>query len=281
MPATAEERLASFAQRPRAIAPSLHTLDAASWPEPARRAALLAWTRRVASESQSVEIAVELRAAHARAAHARGGPTSPHVEDAIARLEDDERAHVALCRAFVQAIGGARAPDAVAPPIEGDDRAPSLRVLSYVLTGLAICESVSALRFATVRAHTDLPVPRACIDLFLRDETAHARLGFDLLPIALADHARAVGAAAATRDVTAELRETLRHLDLVVGLDAQRRGLSLVARAQPSGNPGVIEPQLDALTLYRGMERTIAPRLDRALAPLDVSASRAWLTRWS
>ncbi len=277
MPATVEARLAAFARRPRPIAPSLHALDAAAWPEPAREAARLAWTRRVAGESQSVEVAIALREAYVQS-----GVTLAHVDDAIARLEDDERAHVALCCAFLRAIGSAPPEGAQTPPLEDDDRTPSLRFLSYVLTGLAICESVSALRFAAVRAHTDLPVPRACIDHFLRDETAHARLGFDLLPIALAHHSRVAGAATAARDVARELRETFRHLDLVVGLDAERRGMPLVARAQPDSNPGVVEPALDALALYRGVERSIAPRLDRlGLDRLGVSASTAWKARWA
>lgn len=228
------------------------------------------------SEAASVEVAVELRAA-CRAS----GLVIEGLPAALDRLEEDERAHVAICRAFVEAIGLRTASDAAVREAAPDDRAPSLLVLSYVLTGLSICESVSALRFATVRAHTDLPIPRACLDRFLRDETAHARLGFDLLPLAIMQHSRAVGRERAARDVEDELRATSRHLDLVVGLDAERRGLTLIARDQPSDNPGVVEPMLVALTLYRGMERTIAPRLDRALAPLAVSASRAWIDRWT
>lgn len=269
-------RLLALATRPRITPPDLAALDARSWPEPARQAALLTWSRRAASETESVEVANALRSAYARCDLAIEG-----FEPAVARLEDDERSHVALCHAFVAAIGGPPARTIEAEhTTSADGDPPTLALLRWVLTGLAICESVSALRFATVRAHTDLTLPRACIDLFLRDETAHARLGFELLPPVLAHHVRAVGETRAARDVADELRATFRHLDLVVGLDTERRGLALATRAQPIENPGVVEPALDALTLYRGVARTVAPRLDRELRALDVSAAHAWRDRW-
>ena len=68
---------------------------------------------------------------------------------------------------------------------------------------------MSAAGFAVVRAHTDLAIPRACIELFLRDEIAHARLGIELLPAVLAHRAGVVGPSAA-RAEHAELRGTFR-----------------------------------------------------------------------
>lgn len=212
------------------------------------------------------------------AAYAASGLQLAGMESAIARLEEDERAHVALCQAFLRRIGAHDEPEgAQLKARAADAEMPSLRLLRYVLTGLAISESVSALRFAVVRAHTDLPLPRACIDLFLRDESAHARLGFVLLPAVLTHHRDHAGIEGAASDIDAELRSTFRHLDLAVGLDAQRRKLVLHARPQPTENPGVVEPALDALALYRGMERTIIPRLER----LGVAAVSAWRDRWA
>ena len=211
------------------------------------------------------------------AAYAASGLRLMGMESAVARLDEDERAHVALCEAFVQQLGAPEAAQ-IQPKMRAPDaEPPSLRLLRYVLTGLAVSESVSALRFAVVRAHTDLPLPRACIDLFLRDESAHARLGFVLLPATLAHHRDQVGIERASSDVDAELRSTFRHLDLAVGLDAERRKLVLQARPQPTKNPGVIEPALDALALYGGMERTIIPRLER----LGIAAATAWRDRWA
>jgi len=277
VPATVEARLLSFATRRRLIAPDLTELAADTWPLETREAARWTWSRRVAGETRSVEVAVELATAYAESGLELSG-----MDPAIARLEEDERAHVALCQAFVRGLGshdvraGERVADAQPLVPEPDSEPPSVHLLRYVLTGLAVCESVSALRFAVVRAHTDLPLPRACIDLFLRDESAHARLGFVLLPAALAHHRALVGVERAASDIDAELRSTLRHLDLAVGLDAHRRNLTLRARPQPTENPGVIEPALDALAFYRGMERTIVPRLER----LGVAAISAWRDRW-
>ena len=149
-------------------------------------------------------------------------------------------------------------------------------MLRRVATGLVVCETVSAVRFAVVRRHTDLPVARACIDRFLRDEVAHARLGFLLLPLARSHHAATVGEARAREDLDEELAATFRHLDQVVGLDAERRGLALEARAQPTQNAGVVEPALDALAFYDAVRNTIVPRL----AKQGVDAGSAWARRW-
>ena len=144
-------------------------------------------------------------------------------------------------------------------------------------TGLVVCETVSALRFARVRRHTDVPVARACLELFLRDEVAHARLGFLLLPLAVANHAASVGSEKAHEDLSAELAQTFRYLDEAVGLDAERTGLALETRPQPTPNAGVVEPMIDALAFYDAVQGTIAPRLAR----LGVDASQPFAARWS
>jgi hypothetical protein len=265
------DRLIAFADRRRSPAPSLGALDASGWPEAKRAAAGIVWSRRAVNEAQSVELAERLAEAAARTPL-----SSPPLRGAIERLAEDERGHVALATAFLERIG------VVAPRIErtlerSGGEALSLFLLRCVLTGLAVCETVSAVRFATVRQHTDLAIPRACIEHFLRDEIAHARLGFLLLPLAIEHRASVVGAELAAAEIRAELGATFRHLDLVVGLDAERRGITLAPRAQPRDNPAVVEPALDALALRSAITGTVIPRL----AGLGIDAGPIWARRWS
>lgn len=186
---------------------------------------------------------------------------------AIARLIEDERAHVELACSFLKRLG---APEVDVPPFDGITATdpPERALFRAVLTGLAVCESVSAARFAAVRAHTDLPIPRACIEYFLRDEIAHAELGFSLLPSALA------GIDAAELD--AELTATFRTLELTVGLDAERKKLELRARPQLPMNAGIVEPAIDALAFYECVARSILPRLEK----IGIDARKIWARRW-
>ena len=246
--------------------PSLAGVEPATWPAPAVHAAVLVWSRRVRNEAQSVALAHELRAVV--------GSDDPVLAAALDRLADDEQSHVELATAFLAVLGAAPPPPE--PALPDHPEPPTLRALRCVLTGLAVCETVSAMRFATVRAHTDLAAARACIELFLRDEIAHARLGFLLLPGAIAARAAEVGDAV-TGEIERELGATFRHLDLVVGLDAERRGLVLARRAQPPCNAGVVEPALDALAFRDAITRTIVPRLTR----LGIDAGTIWSQRWS
>jgi hypothetical protein len=256
--------------------PSLDALDPSAWPEPALAATSLVWRRRVVNEVRSVELAVELVRAYERCSLC-----AVPIAAALALLAEDERRHVELASAFLARIG-ASAPEShdVAGDDGGardDDDVSSLFLLRCVATGLVVCETVSAARFAVVRTHTDLAVPRACIELFLRDELAHARLGFVLLPGVLAHRARVVGAAQAASDLAAELGATFRHLDVVVGLDAERRGIRLEARPQPPCNAGVVEPALDAIAFRDAITRTVVPRLAR----IGVDAGAIWSERWA
>lgn len=264
------DRLIAFARRPRDPAPPIDALDLGGWPDEALAVAKIVWSRRVVNETHSVELARHLARAVASTPLA-----SDALDRALARLEDDEQRHVELASTFLARLGAA--PPAVAPAIaQGAGEPGSLFLLRCVLTGLAVCETVSAVRFAMVRRHTDLAIPRACIELFLRDEIAHARLGFLLLPDVVAEHAAREGRARADADVASELRATFRHLDLVVGLDADRRGIALVERPQPERNPGVVEPALDAIALRSAITRTVVPRL----AALGIDAAPAWQQRW-
>lgn len=270
-PATAD-RLIAFARRARAETPEIGSLECASWPEEARASAALVWSRRGIAEAQSVALAERIREHIARVS----GSDRDALIEACDRLLEDERRHVALARAFLERLGG-RAPRS--PPGIAPDRAEPWQrfLLRCVLTGLAVCETVSAMRFATVREHTDLAVPRACIESFLRDEIAHARLGFLLLPTVLEERAAGIGRDAMMEEVRIELRSTFRHLDLEVGMDAERRGIVLVRRPQPPMNPGVVEPALDALALRRAIRRAVIPRLAR----LGIDAAPMWTARWA
>lgn len=274
-PATArvglEERLWAFAQRRRLPPPDLASLNADAWTPAARTATAFVWNRRVLNETRSVELARDLGVALDAASLLTAGAAA-----ACQRLGDDESLHTELAASFLKQVGAevvAVAPEAL--PVDGG--APTLAVLRRVATGLAVCETVSAVRFAVVRRHTDLPIPRACIELFLRDEVAHARLGFLLLPHALSWHAAAVGRSEAEADLDSELKATFRHLDLVVGLDAERRGLRLVRRPQPPANAGVVEPALDALAYYDAVTQTILPRLRK----VGIEAEPLWSSRWA
>ncbi len=266
---TARARLIALARRRLLEPPTLERVDASALPQPALHAARIVWARRVVNETLSVEVAARLRAT------ALVAGLVPEAHAALERLEADEARHVALAQAVLTALGEDAPACSPSPPMR--EELAAVRLMRLVLTGLAVCETVSAARFAAVRRYTDLPVYREIIELFLRDETAHGELGFVLLEDVLAQLRVAVGSPAASAVVSDELRATLRHLDEVVGLDFARRGGVPALRPQPSGNPGVVEPAVDAVAFYEAIEQTILPRLEK----LGVPARVAWDARWS
>ena len=223
-------------------------------------AAAIVWQRRHANEQASVALAERM----VEAATAAG--CDDVVVRALARLADDEQAHVDAAANVLDAFD---APHATAQAIRVPDaeEPAALSLARDIVVGLAICESVSAARFAVVRRVTDVPALRALVDGFLRDEVAHARLGFLLLDVAR-------GLASEPWLVT-EAMIALRELEGVVGLDGARRGLD-PPRAQPRGNPGVVEPNLDAIAFYTAVEGRVLSRF--AAAGIDVAA--AWQRRW-
>lgn len=268
---SARSRLLSFAQRPRVEPPDMAAFDAAVVPALARQAAQLVWARRVANERLSVGVARRIRATVEQA-----GVVDSAIDAALERLEADEVAHVELATTMLNRLGATTSVGSdAAPPAPPGDAAESL--FRQVLTALCVCEVVSAVRFASVRPHTDLPLPRACIELMLRDEATHGELGFALLPLAVARLVAEVGRDRVAVIAGDELRTALRELDRVVGLDAGRRGGLGPARPQPTPNPGVVEPAVDAAAFYTAVERVIVPRLERAGLP----ALAAWRERWA
>ena len=165
------------------------------------------------------------------------------------------------------------------PPTDAPRTSPheahAIRFARLVLTGLAVCESVSAARFEDVLDATDLaPFDRA-IALVLRDEKAHAELGVRLVPLALDVLRRSIGEELARALIEEELTTTFAHLDRVIGLDLERRGPLPEPARQPRRNPGVVEPLVDARAFYRAIESRVLPRLER----LGVPAREAWRAR--
>jgi hypothetical protein len=252
-------RLARFADRPTHPLPDLRDVAIDVPGDAALRAARHVWARRVVNETGSEVVARRLVGLAAAVL-----PDESELMQALQRLERDEHEHGQIARDVLAQLGGdvpSTVPDPPAPSGSSGEQLASL-----VLSGLAIGETISAARYAAVRRHTDLAGPRACIERFLRDETAHSELGFLLVPIA----------APLARDVRAELAGSFRYLDRLVGMDAERSGIALVERPQPRGNAGVIEPLLDAVAFYVSAREELVPRL----GALGLPAETAWRERW-
>jgi len=264
-----DDALDAFSQRRRLPVPDLTAFEPALLAAPALAAARFVWARRVTNETASIEVGTRLLAT-ARALGLGGS-----LLDALARLEEDETVHAHLARAMLARLGEPDfRPPEVLPALPSERAEASFA--RQVVCALCIGESVSASRYAAVREATDLPVPRACIDLFLRDEVLHGHLGFSLLPGALAALAAATSEREAHALVADALRGTLRHFDATVGMDAERGGMP-AARPQPADNPGVVEPAIDALAFYDAVTRTIVPSFEAC----GVRAADVWARRWA
>lgn len=265
----ADEALAKrFTHRRRPELPPIAELDPTELVPEARAAAVLVWARRVTNETGSCEVGRRLETT------ARALGLDADVTAALTRLREDEECHAAVAGAMLVALGQ---PDFTPADVLGalPDESLERSFCRQVIAALCIAESVSAARYAAVREVTDLPIPHACIDLLLRDEVLHGRLGFDLLPLAMARLEAAEGAAAARSFALAIAKETFRAFDLTVGLDSERRGMP-EARPQPTTNPGIVEPAIDALAFYDAVLRSILP----AFASAGLDADEAWRNRF-
>lgn len=255
-----ERRLERFLRRRQTTFVPPTTTDLADLEPAARAVAVVVWQRRHANEGASIELAerMERRARDLQLALPA---------DALARLADDERRHVDATGAVLDAL---EAPRVTAAPMRAPPSGEPVE-LSFardVVVGLVLCETVSAARFAAVRSATDIPLFRRLIDGFLRDEISHAMLGIDLLPYAREQARRVLGTSPeGDAWITRELMTALAELELSVGLDGARRGL-LPPRPQPSNNPGVIEPNLDALAFYEAVTRRVLPRVEAYGLPI-------------
>ncbi len=261
--------LHAFTHRRRAASPNLDTLEVC--PDAALDAARFVWHRRVINEARSVDLARQMQCTAARLE----GIGREFVE-ALGRLEEDETSHVELATAVLKKL---KAPTvafrADAVTVLLPEEPATVSMMRLVVTGLCICESVSAARFAAVREHTDLDGYRACIELFYRDELTHAEFGFVVLPHVVKRLRDEMGGACADELITGELQTTLGHMDRVVGLDFERKGGLPPARPQPTQNPGVVEPAVDAIAFYRSIHEDILPRLES----LGLGGREAWKNR--
>lgn len=261
--------LDELAHRAAPIVPDVTSFDPSALDAAALAAARFVWARRVANETASIEVGSRLLQT------ARALSLGERTLAAIARLEADERVHADLSRAMLARLGDADfTPPEVLPRLPDEPLAQSW--VRQLVCAVCIGETVSASRYAAVREVTDLAVPRACIDLFLRDEALHGRLGFALLPEAMTLLTRALGEQEAHAFAERMIASTLRHFDATIGMDGERRGMP-EARRQPENNPGVVEPAIDALAFYDAVSRTIVPSFEACA----VAAARAWKHRWA
>lgn len=261
--------LHAFTHRRRAAMPNLDTLEVC--PDAALDAARFVWHRRVVNEARSVDLARKMQCTTTRLKD-----ICKEFVEALGRLEEDETSHVELVTAVLKRL---KAPiittEADAVNLVLPEEPAVISMMRLVVTGLCICESVSAARFAAVREHTDLDGYRACIELFYRDELTHAELGFVMLPHIVQRLRDEMGTAYADELMTGELQSTLGHMDRVVGLNFERKGGPPPARPQPMQNPGVVEPAMDAIAFYRSIHEDVLPRFES----LGLPAREAWKNR--
>lgn len=260
--------LDTFTHRKRLRAPNLEALD--DCPAEALAVARIIWHRRVVNETRSVAIGLALHK------FAKAAAFDTVVLDAFQRLELDESTHVDLASAVLKRLGASNivvSADTTKLVFSNEPAVASL--MRLVLTGLCICESVSASRFACVREHTDLEVFRACIELFYRDELTHAELGFVSAPLVAAALRDEIGEERAHALFLDELRATFGEMDRVVGMNLERSGGVPPERPQPTSNPGIVEPAMDARAFYQSIHDDVVPRLEA----LGFPAHEAWKTR--
>jgi hypothetical protein len=261
--------LSAFANRRRAIPPNAETLE--SCPLPALEVARIIWYRRVVNEARSVELAQQMQSLGKRLR-----AWNDVLHRALERLAEDETSHVDLATAVLKRLQSTTtAIPEEAKKINLLQETPITSFMRLNLTGLCICESISASRFASVREHTDLDGYRACIELFYRDELTHAELGFVLLPHILEEMYQELGSSRATELIHQEMSLTFGHMDRVVGLHFERQGGTPPPRPQPKQNPGIVEPAVDAAAFYRSIYDDVVPRLEA----LGLPAQDAWKNR--
>jgi hypothetical protein len=259
--------LARFAGRRRLTFSRARSDDVRGLDPAAQAPAIAAWQGRHANERASVALAERLKE------HAIELGLADPIQSALDRLAEDERAHVTATAAVLEAFAAPELPaQALRPQPQGESAV--LTFARDVLIGLVLSETVSASRFAAVRTATDIATFRSRMDALLRDEIAHASLGFHLLPTARSVLAAELGAREAARWLVEELMAALAEQETVIGLDGARKGL-LPRRPQPPNNAGFVEPNVDAIAFYDAVTHRVLPRLETS----GVSATARWNTR--
>ena len=139
---------------------------------------------------------------------------------------------------------------------------PTVRSGTAYRFGLFLCEAVSDARFASVWGVTDLLGFRARIAILMRDEIAHARLGAALLPQVYPWLCKETGTASARAAIRADLNAAISELTRTVARGVARDNLPC-KRGQPTNNPGIVEPSLDAHAFYRALDTRVLPGLNQ------------------
>lgn len=241
---TLAARLHTFATRPVLDVElgALHTplADAVSTlPDMARMAARIAWQRRVANERGSILVATRLRTAGA-ALELPGDLRGP-LDEALVRLADDEERHAQLASCVCEALGVPLPAAAAHPPNTTD---PVHTWGALLIDGLVVGEAVSAARYQHVRSATDLVPFPALLDVLWRDEVQHAMLGMRLLPV-LRHLWPASDPIPAATWIQTRLKGAFAHVHHLLSRQTDGTPILPVHRAQPTPNPGVVEPGLD------------------------------------
>ncbi len=171
---------------------------------PARAAAI--WRHRLAIEREAV--------GHFGWLAARFAAQGDHDLAARARqAAADERDHAGRCQAVIAALGGDPAPPAAASlPALGPAALPTADRALYAAVAVGcVTESLSCALLLALRATASHPQVCATLDAIVRDEIAHARLGWAALARAaaradvgwLGAHVDAMRAAAVADEVAA------------------------------------------------------------------------------
>lgn len=226
-----------------------------------------AWPLRAAEELRSARIFHALKCA-ARASHLDSAWVTR-----FAVAVGDEVRHAKLCT-DVGARLGAPAPHHDATLVR--KRLASLplpldRAAALLLAEVAIGETISTSQFRVGRHCAREPLTRAALELILRDEVGHARLGWDALAAlwpAIPD---------AERDaLVTETRRALAACEQQIAVPALQR----LEQGEPF-NPewaalGVVPPEQRVEAFYDAVEGQVVPRLAR----LGIDGQQAWSTRY-
>jgi hypothetical protein len=152
------------------------------------------WTERSAAEQRAAVLFTLV----ARDLLADGA--IPEVLDLATRAVHDELRHVEVCRQVATRYAGTEVPwpaPEPAPEPGFRDAPPDLTRVLHVVFNTCIAESVGAAFLQVCRADAEGPLVRAALQVLLRDDVGHARIGWAHLASGrvAARHLPAIGAA--------------------------------------------------------------------------------------
>ncbi|MEZ4452218.1 MAG: hypothetical protein R3B09_22320 [Nannocystaceae bacterium] len=150
--------------------PTIEALDAE-----ARAVVAGLWTDRTRSERRASAIFAVI------AGDLLAQGAIPEVLDRATRAVHDEARHVEICRQVASRYAGEAVPW---PPAEPSpipmftDASPELARELYVVANTCVAESVGVAYLSACRSDAEGPLVRAAIQLLLRDDVDHARIGW-------------------------------------------------------------------------------------------------------